>query len=748
MSKLFSVFVTCPKGLEYVLEKELDELLKKDAKVRPAGIAFEATLPEIYRFILWSRIANRVLLALKEAEVHTAEQLYDLVYSIDWQEHMAVDNTLVVDFSGQSKNINNTAFGAVKVKDAIVDQFRDRVGERPNVTRENPDIRVNVKLAKGAAVVALDLSGESLHRRGYRTESGKAPIKENLGAALLYRSQWSELGTGGTSLLDPMCGSGTLLVEGAMMLCDKAPALDRAQFGFLRWKQHQDDIWKDLIDEAIERFEVGLEKCVQQQSAGKNLLLGYDADDSVIAVAKNNIKRAGLEGVVNVDVRSLADLHLPSTIAGQAEANADIDLPQGLLLTNPPYGERLGEVEALKGLYRCLGDKLKSDFVGWKAAIFTGNVELGRRIGLRSYKQYKLFNGSLPSQLILIDVQPDNFVKTDDSKESQVLLSRRRVRVANPERATMFGNRLKKNLRTVGKWASKNKIECYRIYDADMPEFSLAVDRYGDWVHVQEYAAPASIDEKSAKERLEEALSVIPDVLQVPAEQVVIKQRRRQKGDSQYEKHDQKKQKMVVQEWGCQFYVNLIDYIDTGLFLDHRPVRRWIQNHAKGKRFLNLFCYTGAATIHAVKGGATETVSVDMSNTYLDWGKENLALNGFSEKGHQFVQADCLRWLETARGKFDMIFLDPPTFSNSKRMEGVLDVQRDHADMIKKAMALLTKGGVLIFSTNLRRFKLDNESLSEFEVVDMSKSTIDKDFERNSKIHQCWHIKYKTLTLG
>lgn len=748
MSKLFSVFVTCPKGLEYVLEKELDELLKKDAKVRPAGIAFEATLPEIYRFILWSRIANRVLLALKEAEVHTAEQLYDLVYSIDWQEHMAVDNTLVVDFSGQSKNINNTAFGAVKVKDAIVDQFRDRVGERPNVTRENPDIRVNVKLAKGAAVVALDLSGESLHRRGYRTESGKAPIKENLGAALLYRSQWSELGTGGTSLLDPMCGSGTLLVEGAMMLCDKAPALDRARFGFLRWKQHQDDIWKDLIDEAIERFEVGLEKCVQQQSAGKNLLLGYDADDSVIAVAKNNIKRAGLEGVVNVDVRSLADLHLPFTIAGQAEANVDNDLPQGLLLTNPPYGERLGEVEALKGLYRCLGDKLKSDFVGWKAAIFTGNVELGRRIGLRSYKQYKLFNGSLPSQLILIDVQPDNFVKTDDSKESQVLLSRRRVRVANPERATMFGNRLKKNLRTVGKWASKNKIECYRIYDADMPEFSLAVDRYGDWVHVQEYAAPASIDEKSAKERLEEALSVIPDVLQVPAEQVVIKQRRRQKGDSQYEKHDQKKQKMVVQEWGCQFYVNLIDYIDTGLFLDHRPVRRWIQNHAKGKRFLNLFCYTGAATIHAVKGGATETVSVDMSNTYLDWGKENLALNGFSEKGHQFVQADCLRWLETARGKFDMIFLDPPTFSNSKRMEGVLDVQRDHADMIKKAMALLTKGGVLIFSTNLRRFKLDNESLSEFEVVDMSKSTIDKDFERNSKIHQCWHIKYKTLTLG
>ncbi|UZE94865.1 bifunctional 23S rRNA (guanine(2069)-N(7))-methyltransferase RlmK/23S rRNA (guanine(2445)-N(2))-methyltransferase RlmL [Alkalimarinus alittae] len=748
MNKLLSVFVTCPKGLEYVLEKELDELLQKEAKVRPAGIAFEATLPEIYRFILWSRTANRVLLALAESEVHTAEQLYDLVYSVDWQEHMAVDNTLVVDFSGESKNINNTAFGAVKVKDAIVDQFRDRVGDRPNVTRDLPDIRINVKLAKGRAVVALDLSGESLHRRGYRIEAGKAPIKENLGAALLQRCNWSALGQDGASLLDPMCGSGTLLVEGAMILCDKAPALDRAQFGFLKWKQHQDGVWKALIDEAIERFELGLEKCIQQQAAGRSLLLGYDADSSVVYVARNNIKRAGLEAVINVAVQSLAELKAPSVEVELGDAETGDVKPKGLLLTNPPYGERLGDVESLKGLYRCLGDKLKSDFEGWKAAIFTGNVDLGRRVGLRSYKQYKLFNGSLPSQLIMIDVRPENYVKTDDSKESQVLLSRRHIRVANPERAAMFGNRLKKNLRTLGKWAKKNKLACYRIYDADMPEFSLAVDIYGDWVHVQEYAAPASIDEKAAKDRLDEALSVLPDVLGVSPEQVVIKQRRRQKGDSQYEKHDQKAQRMVVDEFGCKFYVNLIDYIDTGLFLDHRPVRKWIQAHSAGKRFLNLFCYTGAATIHAVKGGAAETVSVDMSNTYLDWGKENLALNGFSERGHDFVQADCLRWLDTARDKFDMIFLDPPTFSNSKRMEGVLDVQRDHVDMINKAMALLTKGGVLVFSTNLRRFKLDVDALSAFELVDVSKSTIDKDFERNSRIHQCWHVKYKTLTLG
>jgi len=733
-NKLLPIFATCPKGLEYVLEAELKELLDTEAKVKPAGISFEATLPDVYRFILWSRTPNRVLLSLKEGRVETAEQLYDLVYGVDWAEHMSVDTTLVVDFSGQSRSINNTTFGAVKVKDAIVDQFRDRTGERPDVTRESPDIRINVKLGKGKAVVAIDLSGDSLHRRGYRTEAGKAPIKENLAAALLLRCNWSGLGESGASLVDPMCGSGTLLVEGAMILCDKAPALDRARFGFLKWKQHDDALWKDLIDDAIERFEQGLEQCIQQQSEGKNRFLGFDEDEKVISTAINNIKRAGLERVICVERQALAELKA-------------IDCSPGLLLTNPPYGERLGEVESLKGLYRCLGDKLKSEFEGWKAAIFTGNVDLGRRIGLRSYKQYKLFNGSLPSQLILIDVVPENYVQTDDSKESQVLLSRRRLRVVNSERATMFANRLKKNFKNLGKWSKKNDIECYRVYDADMPEFSLAVDIYGDWVHVQEYAAPASIDEKSARERLDEALSVLPEVLSVSPDHVVVKQRRRQKGVSQYEKHDQKAQRIVVEESGCKLYVNLIDYIDTGLFLDHRLVRGSIQQQASGKRFLNLFCYTAAATIHAVRGGAVETVSVDMSNTYLDWGKENLKLNGFSQSGHQFIQADCMRWLDTAKEKFDLIFLDPPTFSNSKRMEGVLDIQRDHVALIEKSMNLLKKGGLLIFSNNLRRFKLDEDALSSFDIKDVSRSTIDKDFERNTKIHQCWHIKYKTLSL-
>ncbi len=760
INKLIPIFATCPKGLEYVLEKELQELLQKDAKVRPAGIAFEASLPEVYRFILWSRTANRVLLALKEGEVHTAENLYDLVYSIDWSEHMNVENTLVVDFAGQSKNINNTAFGAVKVKDAIVDQFREKVGDRPNVTRDNPDIRINVKLGKGVAVVAIDLSGESLHRRGYRTEAGQAPIKENLGAALLQRSHWAALGATGAALVDPMCGSGTLLIEGAMILCDKAPALDRARFGFLQWKQHDDLIWKELIDEAIERFEKGIDKCIQQQANGKNRLLGFDADESVITVAKSNVKRAGLESIIHVKAQALADLkgfdcyEVDGSVSDKGIASDTGSLhegekhPHGLLLTNPPYGERLGEVESLKGLYRCLGDKLKSDFEGWKAGIFTGNAELGRRMGLRSYKQYKLFNGSLPSQLILIDVSPENYVKTDDSKDSEVLLSRRRFKVVNPERAMMFANRLKKNYKALGKWAKKNSIECYRVYDADMPEFSVAVDIYRDWVHVQEYAAPSSVDEMAAKERLDEALSVLSDVLSVAPEHIVVKQRRKQKGDSQYEKHDHQVQRMVVEEFGCKFYVNLIDYIDTGLFLDHRPVRSWIQQHSAGKRFLNLFCYTAAATIHAARGGATETVSVDMSNTYLDWGKENLLLNGFGEQGHSFIQADCLRWLETANEKFDMIFLDPPSFSNSKRMEGVLDIQRDHIDLINNAMGLLNKGGVLIFSTNLRKFKFDEDALSSFELVDISRSSIDKDFERNTKIHQCWHIKYKTLGLN
>jgi 23S rRNA (guanine2445-N2)-methyltransferase / 23S rRNA (guanine2069-N7)-methyltransferase len=309
--------------------------------------------------------------------------------------------------------------------------------------------------------------------------------------------------------------------------------------------------------------------------------------------------------------------------------------------------------------------------------------------------------------------------------------------------AEMFANRLRKNLKQLGKWAGRETICCYRLYDADMPEYALAIDLYqgaARWAHVQEYAAPKSIDPDKANERLHEALSAIPGVLGIPAEQIFLKVRQRQKGSAQYERLAERGEFHEVQEDGLRLLVNFTDYLDTGLFLDHRRTRRMLRELARGGRFLNLFGYTGAATVHAAVG-ARATTTVDMSRTYLDWARRNLALNGFEGQQHELVQADVLVWLEEeAARRYDLIFLDPPTFSTSKRMQDTLDIQRDHPSLIRAAGGLLGPGGLLIFSTNFRRFRLDQEGLSDFAIEDISRSTIPRDFERNPRIHQCFKI--------
>jgi 23S rRNA (guanine2445-N2)-methyltransferase / 23S rRNA (guanine2069-N7)-methyltransferase len=314
--------------------------------------------------------------------------------------------------------------------------------------------------------------------------------------------------------------------------------------------------------------------------------------------------------------------------------------------------------------------------------------------------------------------------------------------------AEMFANRLAKNLKKLSKWAKRNHVSCYRIYDADLPEYAVAVDIYqGDqvWVNVQEYEPPKTIDQHKADQRLAGLLAEIPRVLGVAREQVFLKIRRKQKNTDQYEKQADQGVFHIVEEGGCKFWVNFQDYLDTGLFLDHRPLRLLIQRQAKGRRFLNLFAYTGSATVHAAMGGAKATTTVDMSNTYINWAKKNMALNNLQGE-HEFIQADCLEWLATEAGQtlsrqYDLIFLDPPTFSNSKKMDDVFDMQRDYVRLISNAVALLAPGGVLYFSTNFRRFKLDHETLSAFKIEDISAATIPEDFSRNPKIHYCWRIQ-------
>ena len=399
--------------------------------------------------------------------------------------------------------------------------------------------------------------------------------------------------------------------------------------------------------------------------------------------------------------------------------------------------------------------------MGWEAAVFTGAPDLGKRMGIRSHKQYSFWNGALPCKLLLIKVQPEQFVTGERRSPEQREREREQNEVAaapapvsksapSPAQAPvelarlseggqMFANRLQKNLKQLGKWARKEGIECYRLYDADMPEYALAVDLYRDWVHVQEYAAPRSIDPEKASARLFDALAAIPQALNIDKSKVVVKRRERQTGTKQYQRQSTQGQFMEVTEGGVKLLVNLTDYLDTGLFLDHRPLRMRIQREAAGKRFLNLFCYTATATVHAAKGGARTTTSVDLSKTYLDWARRNLSLNGFSDK-NRLEQGDVMAWLAEDRGEYELIFIDPPTFSNSKRMEGIFDIQRDHAAMLDLAMARLAPGGVLYFSNNFRKFQLDDNLAERYAVEEISASTLDPDFARNSKIHRAWRI--------
>lgn len=739
-----SFFATCPRNTEGLLVDELRALGATDAIETRSGVFFSGELLLAYRACLWSRVASRVLMRLASFQACSPDDIYEGSRAVPWEQHLAVSGTLAVEATtvvrqGPLANLN-THFAEQRVKDAVVDRFRTKTGNRPGVDLTRPDVRINLHIAPEETVLSLDLSGDGLHRRGYRLDGREAPLKENLAAAILLRSGWPRIVGEGGALVDPMCGSGTLLIEGALMAADIAPGLLREYYGFLGWKGFDPGDWSALLDEAHERRRQGLKRLPP--------ILGYDRDKRAIGTARANARRAGLAGRIALQEGELACLVRPDAMPGP-----------GLVVTNPPYGRRLGALPDLAALYETLGERLKAGFSGWEAAVFTDNAELGAYLGLRAHRVNSLYNGPLECKLLLFRIgECGHSTKTN-----------RRERPTSGHQdagAVMFANRLSKNLRHLRRWAAREQVHCFRLYDADLPEYAVAVDLYEDWAHVQEYAPPPTVDPVRARGRLRDIMAVVPEVLGIPPQHVVAKVRRRQRGTDQYHKLRDEGRFIEVAEGGLRFLVNLTDYLDTGLFLDHRPTRHLIRELAPGRRFLNLFAYTGSATVYAASGGAAATTTVDLSATYLEWARRNLDLNGFNRAEHTLVQADCLEWLaqmgagleKTAPGRrtaavsgrspaktlssmtYDLIFLDAPAFSNSKSMAGTLDIQRDHAQLIRAAGKLLSQDGILLFSTNLRRFKLDPALDQEFTVTDITKHTIPPDFARNPRIHRCYRI--------
>lgn len=766
------LYATCGTGLEHLLAEELRALGLEHVQSAGAGVRFSGGLAAGYKACLWSRVANRVLIPIHQGAAATPEALYDLVQEIDWGVHVDVDGSLAVDFFTAKSAITHSQYGALKVKDAVVDQFRDAMGRRPNVDRETPDLRINVYLFRDKARIAIDLSGSSLHRRGYRDAGGLAPLKENLAAALLLSAGWPAAVEREMPLMDPMCGSGTLLIEAAMIACHQAPGLLRDYFGFLGWKGHDDALWQGILEEAR-----------QAVRPSPVMIAGSDHDARAIDNCRQNLQQAGLEDMVSLSVSGLSERR-PEALDG---------LEQGFLVSNPPYGERLaGDAR----FYADLGSSLSREYAGWHCALFTAEAAPYARARLPLSKELKAKNGGIDCVLLIGDIPragkarlpatpraseheeasgaTDGYGEiADDGAESRRSSSDaadgaesggdeshpqaslyRGPREELVVDATPFANRLKKNLRGLKGWKKQNDLKAYRVYDSDLPEFAVAVDLFeSDRLHcvVQEYQAPSTVNVAMAEARLEALMAVLPETLNVDPGCVHLKVRSVKSGTQQYEKMQSSSSSVsLVEEFGAQLEVNFTDYLDTGLFLDHRPVRRYIWKNSQNKRFLNLFAYTATATVASVMGGAASSVSVDTSNRYCQWAMRNLDRNGAAQQLHEVVRQDVISWLEHAsvgirdEALFDLILLDPPTFSNSNAVEDDWNVQRDHVSAIDACLKVLAPGGTLIFSNNYRRFKLDPELTDDdtrgIRVEERNSWSIDRDFQRNPRIHQCWFI--------
>jgi len=712
-------FASCGKGLEYLLAEELVALGCTRATAAMAGANVEGSLLDAQRAVLWSRLASRVLWPITEFECPDEQALYAGVAAVPWPEHLVPGDTISVDAHVSGEALTHARFAAQRVKDAVVDVMRDATGERPDVDVEYPDLRLNLVVRKGRAIISIDLGGGPLHRRGWRQQQGEAPLKENIAAAVLMRGGWPRIYAEGGGLLDPMCGSGTLLIEGALMAADVAPGLLRhGSFLPSRWKGFDVAGWEALCDDARKRELVGRE-------ALRPVFYGRDSDPHATRAARDNEVMAGLAGLIDLQVAAI-----------EALAAGDIPLETGLVVCNPPYDVRLAADPAL---YRELGTALKRAVPAWRASLLCGDTELAHATGLRARKKYQVFNGAIECTLIVADPVAPPAREGAGGEPAQAALG---------EGAQMVANRLRKNLRKLKSWRQREGVTCFRAYDADLPEYSAAIDVYQTdevhpriFLHVQEYAAPADIPEPVQRRRLNELMAAAREVFGVPREQVALKTRMRGKGGSKYGRFDQRGEFITVSEGDARLRVNLFDYLDTGLFLDHRPMRLRIAAEAEDTRFLNLFGYTGAATVHAAVGRARATTTVDLSGTYLQWCADNLEANGISGARHRLVQADAMAWLEADEGEYDLVFCDPPTFSNSKRA-GDFDIQAEHLRLLRAAVARLARDGVLYFSNNFRRFKLDEAAISEFaECEEISAETIPPDFARDARIHRCWKLR-------
>ena len=724
-------FATSALYMNDIIEEEAKAAGATDIRTISGGVEFSADLAAAYRFCLWSRTATRVLLGLFEDEdILDADELYEASTQIPWEDWVNPNITFsVTETVKNCPYMKNSHFAAIRLKDAIVDRIREKFdGERPLVDTENSDVVFHLHIDGDKVAWYVDFSGRGLHRRGYRVAQTDAVLSEYLTCSVIYRSEWRkslEKGEGVPMLLDPFCGSGTIAIEAALWAADRAPGLvSNRKFNFFNLPIHDPDIYEEVVDEALERAE---------KASSRNVVIhAWDIDPKAVAISKKHAELAQVEDLINFQVKDFCTI-----------TAADVPQGTGYIITDPPYGLRMESDTNLEVLYRQLGRQISTLFGGWNVAILCGQQELLSHVDMKPDRTNTVNNGGVTCQIA------HYYVFTAEERQQMIerAIERKKERLAQPlsDGAQMAYNRLVKNLGNLKPIMEQQGVTCYRIYDADMPEYSAAIDLYENkYISLQEYAPPETIDPEDALRRLGELIDATERATGIDREQIYVRQRTQQKGEKQYEKMASTDKFYIINENGVKYLVNFTDYLDTGIFLDHRPIRKQIASMAEGKRFLNLFCYTGTATVQAAKGGALSTVSVDASATYLDWAVKNMQLNGYTEMNHFFYRSDCLEFLFDTYDRYDLIFCDPPTFSNGKGRQN-FDVDRDQVRLIKACMMHLDPKGTLIFSNNYRKFRLDERLLEEYDVQDITPSTIAEDFARDQKIHYTFLIKHRTV---
>ena len=721
-------FATCAANQQDILEHEINNLGIEETKINNGGVEFETDLETAYKFSLYTRVASRLLLALySDDDVINADELYESAMEIPWENWVNPEKTFAITQTVKHcRWLKNDHFAAVRIKDAIVDRIKNNFeGERPNVEKDNPDVTFHIHVKDDSVIYFVDFSGRKLHKRGYRLSFIDAAMRETLAATILKRSEFRRVLEDDNletipTLLDPFCGAGTILIEAALWASKVAPGLiDAERYDFLKLPIHDEEIWTKVLEQAIKEEEEGANRDFK--------FYGWDIDPKAIKVAQRNAKAAGVADKIEFSIKDFTKI-----------TKDDVPCDIGYIVTDPPYGIRLDD-SSIEALYSKMGKTLNENFGGWHATIVCGEKELLGYVNMKPNRTNSVMNGNIPCQVahyyVFSEEERNEFIKKAQERKKE--------RLSQPlsEGSQMAYNRLIKNLDKLRPLMEKEKVTNYRIYDADMPEYSASIDLYDNkYIVLSEYAAPSHIEEDVTQRHLEELVLATERAANIDIEKIYVKTRSKQKGKDKYKKLNTKNHFVIVRENEAKYLVNFDDYLDTGIFLDHRPIRKKIKELAMDRRFLNLFCYTGTATVQAAMGGALSTVSVDASATYLDWAIKNMELNNFKTMNHFYYKEDCMDYLYNSYDKYDLIFCDPPTFSNGKGRDS-FDVQRDHKRLIHLCMRHMDKDGILIFSNNNRKFQLDNYIYQDYDVKDITPESIGLDFERNSKIHQCYMIK-------